>query len=52
MDKLNASTIERWFADFVETLHETQFVRSDIGPVVTEPALWPVRSAQGGARYH
>ncbi|MBR1123472.1 alpha,alpha-trehalose-phosphate synthase (UDP-forming) [Bradyrhizobium lablabi] len=51
MEKLNAGTIEQWFNDFVEALRETQFVKSEIGPIVTEPALWPVRSSQG-ARYH
>jgi trehalose 6-phosphate synthase len=53
MEKLNGSTIQQWFADFVDALRETQFVKSEIGPIVTEPpALWPVRSSQSGARYH
>jgi trehalose 6-phosphate synthase len=52
MEKLNGSTIQQWFSDFVDALRETQFVKSEIGPIVTEPALWPVRSSQGGARYH
>ena len=38
MEKLNGSTIQQWFADFVDALRETQFVKSEIGPVVTEPA--------------
>jgi trehalose 6-phosphate synthase len=53
MEKLNGSTIQQWFADFVDTLRETQFVKSEIGPIVSEPpALWPVRSSQSGARFH
>lgn len=53
MDKLNHGTIQQWFSDFVDALTETQFGKSEIGPVVTEPALWPVRSSQsGGARFH
>jgi len=52
MEKLNGSTIQQWFADFIDTLRETQFVKSEIGPIVSEPALWPVRSARAGARFH
>jgi trehalose 6-phosphate synthase len=53
MERLNNSTIQQWFADFVDTLQETQFVKSEIGPIVTEqPSLWPARSSQSGARYH
>ena len=53
MEKLNGSTIQQWFADFVDALQETQFVKSEIEPLVTEqPALWPVHSSQPGARYH
>ena len=54
MEKLNGSTIQQWFADFVDALQETQYVKSEIGPIVTEPpALWPARSSQSGARrYH
>jgi len=53
MEKLNGSTIQQWFADFVDALQETQFVKSEIEPLVTEqPALWPVHASQPGARYH
>lgn len=53
MDKLNRGTIQQWFSDFVDALTETQFGKSEIGPVVAEPALWPARSSQsGGARIH
>jgi trehalose 6-phosphate synthase len=54
MAKLNAGTIQRWFADFVEALQET---RSDKGaseepPPPEPPTFWPLRSANTGSRYH
>ncbi|MDB5638872.1 MAG: trehalose-6-phosphate synthase [Bradyrhizobium sp.] len=54
MTKLNAGTIQRWFADFVEALQET---RSDKGaseePPPEPPTFWPLRSAtNNGSRYH
>jgi trehalose 6-phosphate synthase len=52
MEKLRGSTIQQWFADFVEALRETQFDKTAIEPVVPEPTLWPVRSANSSARYH
>jgi trehalose 6-phosphate synthase len=52
MERLRGSTIQQWFADFVEALQESQFDKSAIEPVVSEPSLWPVRSANSGARYH
>jgi trehalose 6-phosphate synthase len=52
MEKLRGSTIQQWFADFVDALQETQPDRSAIEPLVPEPTLWPVRSANSSARYH
>src|ERR1700716_925677 len=52
MEKLRGSTIQQWFADFVEALQETQPDKSAIEPLVPEPTLWPLRSANTGARYH
>jgi trehalose 6-phosphate synthase len=53
MAKLRGHTIQQWFADFTDALHECRLDREELVPVVTEPALWPVRSAtNGGARYH
>src|ERR1700710_1286867 len=48
MERLRGSTIQQWFADFVEALQETQYDRSAIEPVVSEPSLWPIRSANSG----
>jgi len=52
MQKLRAGTIQRWFADFVDALQETQ---SDLGtvepPSPEPPTLWPLRSVNSGARY-
>ncbi len=52
MEKLRGSTIQQWFADFVEALQETQFDRPAIEPLVPEPTLWPIRSANSSARFH
>jgi trehalose 6-phosphate synthase len=53
MTKLRAGTIQQWFADFIEALQDTRADRSMIGPVLPEPpARWPLRTADGGARYH
>src|SRR5438552_5090763 len=52
MEQLHGSTIQQWFADFLDPLQETQFVKSEIEPLVTEqPALWPVHASQPGERY-
>jgi trehalose 6-phosphate synthase len=52
MQKLRAGTIQRWFADFVDALQETQ---SDLGtvepPSPEPPTLWPLRSVNSGVRY-
>ncbi len=53
MTKLRASTIQQWFADFIDALQDTQSDGSEIGPIMAEPpALWPLRSVNTGARYH
>jgi trehalose 6-phosphate synthase len=53
MEKLRAGTIQQWFTDFVEALQETQTDRGPTEPPIAEPpTLWPLRSANGGARYH
>jgi trehalose 6-phosphate synthase len=53
MAKLRGQTIQQWFADFTDALWESRLDREELAPVVTEPALWPLRSAtNGGARYH
>ena len=55
MDKLRNHTIQQWFADFVDALQATQI--DDGGAAVPAimddpPALRPLRSVNGGARYH
>ena len=53
MAKLRGQTIQQWFADFTDALHECQLDREALAPVIAEPALWPLRSAtNGGVRYH
>jgi trehalose 6-phosphate synthase len=53
MTKLCSSTIQQWFADFIDVLQDTQSDKSEIGPIVADPAaLWPLRSVSTGARYH
>jgi trehalose 6-phosphate synthase len=53
MVKLHSHTIQRWFADFVDALQETQLDKVPPEPLVTEPpTLWPLRSVNGGVRYH
>ena len=53
MEKLHASTIQQWFADFVEALQGTQGERWVPAPELVEPpAPWPLRSANSNARYH
>jgi trehalose 6-phosphate synthase len=58
MAKLRASTIQQWFADFVDALQQTHIDKGQIDkdatePVVTEPpTLWPLRSVNSGSRYH
>ena len=53
MAKLRGQTIQQWFADFTDALCESRLDREELAPVITEPALWPLRStSNGGARYH
>ncbi len=53
MDKLRASSIQQWFADFVACMREGQTEKSAQQPQLpATPALWPVRSAGTSARYH
>jgi trehalose 6-phosphate synthase len=52
MEKLRGSTIQQWFADFVDALQETRVEKTPIEPLIPEPTLWPVRSANSGARFH
>ena len=54
MKKLRASTIQQWFADFVDALQETRHdVEKETGePLIAEPVLWPPRPANLNARYH
>jgi trehalose 6-phosphate synthase len=53
MEKLHGSTIQQWFANFVEALQAT---RAGDGVAVPEtadpPAVWPLRSVNSSSRYH
>ena len=53
MKKLRGSTIQQWFANFVDALRETQLDKVASVPLIADPpALWPRRSASIGARYY
>jgi trehalose 6-phosphate synthase len=53
MTKLRGSTIQDWFAHFVDTLQETRFGKNSAEPPMPEPpTLWPLRSVNTGVRYH
>jgi trehalose 6-phosphate synthase len=53
MAKLRASTIQQWFATFVDALRETRIHRRTAEPPIPEaPAPWPLRSANSSSRYH
>jgi trehalose 6-phosphate synthase len=53
MTKLRAGTIQQWFADFTDALQDSQVEKGPLGPIMADPpTLWPLRSANGGARYH
>jgi len=53
MEKLHASTIQGWFADFVDALQQTQSDPCGPEPLPAEPpAPWPLRSVNSGVRYH
>jgi trehalose 6-phosphate synthase len=47
MEKLRAGTIQRWFADFVEALQESQ----GDGCAPEPPAVWPLRSVNSAGHY-
>ena len=53
MEKLRASTIQGWFANFVEALQRSQSDQCGSEPRLPEPpAPWPLRSVNSGVRYH
>ena len=52
MDRLRGSTIQQWFADFVEALQESRLEGTPIEPLIAEPTVWPLRSVNTNARYH
>src|SRR4051812_46818273 len=53
MAKLRAGTIQQWFADFTDALQDSQVEKGPLGPLLADPpALWPLRAAHGGVRYH
>jgi len=53
MAKLNAHTIQQWFADFVEALQQSRVDAPAAEPEIVEPpTLWPLRSVTSGVRYH
>ncbi len=53
MKKLRASTIQQWFADFVDALQETHADRDASERLIAEsPVPWPRRPANLNARYH
>jgi trehalose 6-phosphate synthase len=52
MEKLRGSTIQQWFADFVDALQETR-VDTPAEPLLAEtPTVWPLRAVTAGVRYH
>src|SRR6202045_2046869 len=53
MEKLCASTIQQWFADFVDALQETRIDKGLAEPRGAEaPTLWPLRSVNTATRYN
>ncbi len=52
MAKLRGSTIQQWFADFVDALQETHLDKVETGSMPEPPTLWPPRPISSGARYH
>ena len=53
MEKLHASTIQGWFADFVDALQQAQSDPCGSEPLLAEPpAPWPLRSVNSSLRYH
>jgi trehalose 6-phosphate synthase len=53
MAKLRTGSIQRWFAEFVDALQETQTEKPATTPPMPERrTLWPLRSVNSGARHH
>jgi trehalose 6-phosphate synthase len=53
MTKLRASTIQQWFADFVDALQGAEIDKGASEPPIAEPPTpWPLRSVNTGTRYH
>ncbi len=54
MEKLRNHTIQQWFADFVDALQATQIDDGGaaVPAIMDPPAVRPLRSVNGGARYH
>jgi trehalose 6-phosphate synthase len=53
MKKLRSQTIQQWFADFTDALNDCRLDRSELAPVMADPAIWPLRTASNSnARYH
>ena len=53
MAKLRDGTIQQWFADFIQTLQDSQLDQDPLGPRMADaPPPWPLRSVNTGARYH
>jgi trehalose 6-phosphate synthase len=54
MVQLRRQSIQQWFAEFIDALRRAHTERGVAPPRRTEPppVLWPIRSANGSARYH
>ena len=53
MKKLRKHTVQDWFAEFVDALADFQVTREAEQPLpASPPSLWPLRTANSGARYH
>jgi trehalose 6-phosphate synthase len=52
MTKLRGSTVQGWFAHFVDALQESRSGKAAAEPVPEPPILWPLRSVNTGVRYH
>ncbi len=53
MTKLRGSTIQQWFADFVDALQQARTDDSAAKPPIPDsPASRPLRSVNSGVRYH
>ena len=54
MTRLRGHTIQQWSADFIDALQESQVDAGPLGPMPAEPPTpsWPLRSVNGGVRYH